>query len=56
MRPCQRGTPAANSLQANAPANLLPHRIANRYAASRNGVQPNAQFNAENDTQKFEFW
>ena len=30
IRPCQRSQPAANSLQANAPANLLAHRIANR--------------------------
>ena len=31
IRPCQRGLPTANSLQADAPANLLAHRIANRY-------------------------
>ena len=30
MRSCQRSQPTANSLQANALANLLAHRIANR--------------------------
>ena len=36
MRSCQRARPAANSLQADAPANLLAHRIANRYMQQKN--------------------
>ncbi len=32
IRPCQRGLPSANSLQANALAYLLAHRIADRYS------------------------
>ena len=46
MRSCQRARPAANSLQANAPANLLSHRIANRWASLKkiNKINNNMKF------------